>query len=268
MKKTAAFMAALLLFAGCAQDTRPVDERYIDSLTTALKSRWETDPSSAVYGNNGIPVDSASFKKAIDEEIKELEPYADETFENEELQKAADSYLDSLKEMQNISKYYTADPARFFNQYEDLMDESSMTISEINSISPLEFTSEEDQVRMEMTLEKAQILEFVKDLPSKIKFEQIDGYDEPGSYYAELQAKVDNTTDFEFSNFYVDVNFLDENGTVVRSSTADISTWKPGEQQTLDIYTGEKYSKLQITNISTSVMDRNLYVDMPFDSAD
>lgn len=259
MKKTAALLASLMLFAGCAQDNRPVDERYIESLKKTLETRWEAETLGPELAYGGFPVDAEKFKTSIDEEIKELEPYASETFENEELQKAAETYLDSLQDLKESTKYLSVDANRFYHQYEDIKDDEAITLSQINSIEPIEFETEENQVRMDMILEEAKITEQMNDLAASIKFETVEEEDIDGYYFAKLQATVDNTSEFTIDDMMIDFNFVTEDGTVVDEDYVDIPEWKPGQSQTLTITSSEKYSRIEISRVYCTIMDYNYY---------
>lgn len=250
MKKAPAALAFMMLMAGCSQDTRTVDERYIDSLKKSLESRWESETLEPGYGNGEFPVDSAKFTDSIDEQIKELEPYTEESFENAELQKAAEVYFSSLQELQRLGKYINTDPNRFYLRYEQIQEDNDFTLSEINSISPLEFTDEDDQVRMEKILDQVALAKSVEEMTSAIQFETVEEVEGDGYYFAELPGTIKNTTDYTFKYVDVDFDFLDEEGKTVLELYESFDQFTPGQEQKFTLITDQKYSDIKVSRVN------------------
>nr|WP_243460922.1 FxLYD domain-containing protein [Clostridioides difficile] len=78
-----------------------------------------------------------------------------------------------------------------------------------------------------------------------IKFEKVkDEYD-----WKTYQATVENTSDLDLQDFYLDINLIDKDGVIIetQTSTSVNGTWKKGQKVRLEFNTDKNFEKIEWT---------------------
>lgn len=188
------------------------------------------------------------YKEAVLKEKSILEKYKEAKFDNPELGKVAQDYLEGLNKQEDSLKYFTSDLVKFDEKWQEgynlrstalttLVDKFGLKLNE----KDFEDLKNNAQVVKENDAIKSKVDTMVKD----IKFEQIK--DEYG--WKDYEATVANTAGVDFESFYLDVKLLDKEGVVVESvPVSPNGAWKKDQKIKLNFSTEKDFQKLEWTS--------------------
>lgn len=217
--RIATSIALILSCVGCSSVTeeKSVDEAFVSDLKDGLLARWEI--SDTTFDDS-----KESWDKLVNAELAEISKYKDKKFENEELGVQAKSYIKSLEDTLEITKYVT-DYDKWYTEYEEgIYKERNLALYNIDKISDVEFSTEEDQdsfdVLVEQGKETCQVQELIDSVESQ---STVDEYGD-----AEFTATVTNSTDFDFDYFCYEIQFVNGEGVVTNNEIAPTDNWESG----------------------------------------
>ena len=251
MKKTITWILiivlSLSLFGGCGNakiteeaeadtgSTPPSDADFIANLTKGLESRWELTNSDAY--NDTSAMSTAEEQKAdtlfVNAELDAIGNLDDYQFEDAELKALAETYMKGLnlqkdgipyrgtndsanrEKTWNLGYYYRVICiADFYHNY-------GLTVDEKYQKTLDDFVAESTTAKKEIAIQ-----DFVNDLAATISYtKDEESSDEYSSYYTTV---IENTTEYEISTLFIEVDFLDADGVVIFQGNDSIENFQPG----------------------------------------
>lgn len=261
MKKIWSVFLVAAILAGCQQDNRTTDEKFIDALKKGLSDRWE--PADL---DKDAEETTETFESYVNAELNQIKQYKDADFEDPDLQTAADAYIASLEHTLEITPTLDKDSNKFYELYSPVYSERGEALLQINEISPLEMANQEDQKELEELLDDAEITKAATDLASQIDFKVVkeDSDEDMGWYSADLEAKVKNDTRYTFDYFNVTANIIDADGTVITQGYTSVNAWKPDQTQTFKLYSDKKFNNVELAKVDYMIADNGFIGEVYF----
>lgn len=261
-------LSVLILLVGCGnqadttknqedqvEEVQCADENFINDMSSGLQARWKLiDEDEAKDGYEDIAVNSDENKQMtlnyIDAELKFIEKYSDEKFENNNLKELAIKYINLLNQHKDICKYITVDYAKYEEEFTSIYDERSkvmsqmvndygMTVSEDYQNTLDEFLTNSNLVDEKESQEKA-----IEAMINAVTFEMSndDGYG-----LKTYQGIIENTTGTDFNNMSFSINLLDGDGVIIETTYDQISAFTNGAKARLEFMTDKDFSSTQIS---------------------
>lgn len=191
----------------------------------------------------------------IQAELDKLQEFKSQSFdfENGELGRLAREYVTLLNDIKQLifdTKSSIEDAGGDYDKfsseyYSALYPQRTILLKNINEISPIEFTDEEDQKPFHDLLKEGELQEHIAEF-LKTKFETTS--DEWGN--KTISAVVTNTSDVTFDYFGFDLNLVSSDGVVVQTTTASTANWTPGSVHTFETYSTKDFNKIEVANVS------------------
>lgn len=205
------------------------DGQFMRSLSKGLMARWD---KSDEYEKQGlVGEDPARYREFCQIELDLLEKFYDMTFDNPDLQTDARQYIDYLKEAQSATNQYTVNYAAYSQRWGTIYADRTILLQKMVSEYGLS-VDEKHQKTLDSMMNDATAANENKKVKADVaemckSFEVIVKEDEWG--YKTYSLKMKNTTDLTFDYFYVDANFVDDQGNIVTTgSGGNLESWKPG----------------------------------------
>ena len=224
----------------CGLDERSTDERFLDKLAKGLDARWaltDADESKEV-------VTKADWERYFDAEYNEIIEFQHATFDDPNLGKWAEVYIDSIIRSKEALPYFGTNQwdAKY---HSDIYNDRVHAIYEIYTISPIPVSSENEATLIGMVSD-GEVIDLTAELFEKVKFELVESDYGTDTY----EAIVENTTSVSFSYFSFDIDLIDEDGVTVGTESAYVENWNPGEKIRFEFWTSTKFAEMNVNRAS------------------
>lgn len=220
-----------------------IDRQFMRALSRGLMARWS---KSNEDNENGLGYEDPDlYSEYCDLELKEIENFYDQVFENDELGKDSRKYIDLVKEAKDATKFYTVDYNTYSTKWSNVYAKRTMLLQKFVNEYGLVVDDEHQNTLDDLMIDAsaAEEQQNIKDSIRKMTetFSISTKEDEWG--YKTYKIKLKNTTERTFEYFYVDINVIDENGNIIgNGNMGQIESWKPGQEANTDVYFDEDIS--------------------------
>lgn len=218
-----------------------VDGQFIKALSKGLMKRWDISGQDGVEDMSDTEY-SNYLRECVNSELPILQKFKEQTFEDSSLQEKAIKYIENLEKSLSAIDYYSMNYDKyssiwdevyatrtkllrdFFNDYNLIVDEAYEDIKN-------EFLTNATVVEENEALEAS-----IVDMMNQFTIDKV--IEDYGGVTATVTMV--NTTDKTFEYFGCDMEFLDENDTIIYTSyTGEVQNFQPGQKASLEVYCGE-----------------------------
>lgn len=233
-------LCTVVLF-GCGNTAEYSDEAFIKDMAKGLEARWDMpdiDEDATSDEERELRV------KLVDAELNVIGGYTEKNFEDSKLQEYAIQYINLLKQQKESMDYFDADFEKSYDMWTEALNKRSQMMVKIDKEYDLPISSKYEDTWKDMTMtakladQKSAVESELKKMVDKGEFKKKENY---GSYDCTLA--ITNTTDVEFSQLEMQINFLDKDGAVVESTSDFVSNWKPEMKMKFDFYVDKNFDK-------------------------
>lgn len=216
-----------------------VDGQFMRAVADGLEERWgtpEEDYPDADENNFG---DGEIYERFCDIELKHVEPFYDQEFDDEALQNDARSYIDSLRRAKESTIHFSTDFNSFYQVWQECYEQRALLIGKFINDHGMEIDDEHEEI-LEDTLTDASSKQKEVDVKNAVH-EMVDAITiamtEDGYGVRSYKATVKNTTGMDITNLSVTVNLLDQSGDIVGNGTISlIPALKADQTATVDAF--------------------------------
>lgn len=237
----------LLIITACSSNDNNEEklvsnDEFMSELAAGLEKRWDFTEEEDGEATKDF------LLNAIDLELEEIEEFKDLKFEDDKLKEYAISYINELKNGIEVLDSFGADS--FYEKWDEHygkrtslileMDEAyDIAVSEKHSdiLGELKATGKEvsDELESEEEIEK-----FIENIEFELDEEQSD------EYFKYYNAIVENTTEYNFRDFSINLKLIDSDGVTVGTEYAFTNNWNKGDKAKLEFMTEEEFDKIEI----------------------
>ena len=214
-----------------------VDGQFMRSLSKGLMARWAESDTQAEQGFIGEDPDL--YSKYCEIELEQVEDFADQMFNNSELEADAKQYIEYLNQAQEATKFYTVDYATFSTQWADIYANRTILlkkfVDDYGLVVKEEYQDTLDDLLVDASAAQEQIdvKDSIQKMTEQFKIETTEG--EWG--YKTYKISMKNTTDRTFEYFSAEINLYDENHVIVGTGNTDqLSSWQPGQEASVSAW--------------------------------
>lgn len=221
------------------------DGQFLDALSRGLMKRWEYSQKGYLdeYKKDESELNSTEYveylKKCINYELDELKDFGSKTFSDTKLGESAKAYLDILNECLKATDYYVMDINQYSLKWNELYAERSVIIRDFVENYGLAVDKEyqktlEEFIANASVVDEQQAMEqSIQDMMSKFELNSTTDEWEITTY----KLTMENTTEYTFDYFYVDINALDANGSIIGTGNiSQLTNWTPGQKAEVDAW--------------------------------
>lgn len=207
------------------------DGQFLNTLRKSLMARWD------------LPEDGKTEEEIYEDntaiELEMLSGFYDEKFNDDTLGEYARQYIDLLNEAMDSLKNYTVDYNTFYYDWNSIYGQRTMLIKKIVEEYNLTF-DEQYQETLDGILKDASGAEEQEKMKQDIQnmisnfvlTHTTDEWD-----YTTYKLSMENTTEYTFDYFYVDINALDAEGNIIATGNASqVTNWTPGQKAEVDAW--------------------------------
>ncbi|MBP3894729.1 MAG: hypothetical protein J6D34_11920 [Atopobiaceae bacterium] len=212
------------------------DEAFIKDLGKGLEARWELSAAATAFSS--AQEEEESLRKCVNAELDILGGYANEPFEDSQLQKKANRYIDLLNDQLEALSYVQKDYAQYLDMWAVALSERTKLIVDFSDNYGLTVSSKYEEIMANMKA-NASIIAEQEEQQAKVDalfdgtvFEKAS--DDPSG--ARYVAVVENNAGFNIQNFGAHVDLLDAGGAVVDTQYFSAAYWDDGEKAEFEIY--------------------------------
>ena len=223
----------LLIFNASKNNNNTYDNEFLTSLAKGLDKRWEV-VAKREYDQESLK----NYRTYVDYELNELKKYKNREFENPELKKLADTYIDVLKNEKEtaINRKYL--DRIFRNEWNKLQYKRYELLLDINSISEIPV---QDKNSLNNILRSGEaVKEFNRvygilvdtfDAKNFVVEEVEDGSEKKKRYVGNFE----NTTGHYINYIDINIDFYDENDKVYSGFRFEPRySWENGTKQSFE----------------------------------
>ena len=199
----------LLIFNASKNNNNTYDNEFLTSLAKGLDKRWEVI-AKREYDKESLK----NYRTYVDYELNELKKYKNREFENPELKKLADTYIDVLKNEKETTTNRKYLDRIFRDEWNKLQHKRYELLLDINSISEIpvqDKNSLNDILRSGEAVKEFNrvygILVDTFDAKNFVVEEVEDGSEKEKRYVGNFE----NTTGHRINYIDINVSFYDEN---------------------------------------------------------
>lgn len=214
-----------------------VDGQFMRSLSKGLMARWAESDTQAEQGFIGEDPDL--YSKYCEIELEQVEDFADQMFNNSELEADAKQYIEYLNQAQEATKFYTVDYTTFSTQWADTYANRTILlkkfVDDYGLVVKEEYQDTLDDLLVDASAAQEQIdvKDSIQKMTEQFKIETTEG--EWG--YKTYKISMKNTTDRTFEYFSAEINLYDENHVIVGTGNTDqLSSWQPGQEASVSAW--------------------------------
>lgn len=241
-------LIVFLLITACSSGANDEEklisnDEFLKELSAGLEERWDYTNK-----NENEEVTKEILTEAIDLELNKVEEFKDLKFEDDKLKEYAISYINELKSGLETLDSFGADS--FYEKWDEHYNKRTTIILEIDDIYEIPISSEYISILDELKATGKEVLEksekndeidkFIKNIEFELDQDQSDEYLQ---YYI---AIVENTTDYNFKDFSIDLKLIDSDGVTVETEYAYTSNWDKGDKAKLEFMTTEEFDKVEV----------------------
>lgn len=231
-------------FAGCSSSggSDYADQDYIKSMAKGLEARWDLNDK---YEDQEDTKDT--MEEYIQAELDQLTQYESASFEDTKLQEKALAYINCLKDSKEHLEWYFSDEN--YDKWDEIYNERAVLIKDFVENYGLTVSSKHQATLDEFLMagkeasEASEQEDAINKIVQKLEFEvtEDDGYG-----WKTYQAVFDNTTDFDIENVSIDVNLLDEEGTIVETQYVYGDNISKGQKAKMEFETDVSFDRIEL----------------------
>lgn len=218
--------------------------QFLRALAKGLEKRWDLNDADEADEKDTT---TEQFRQFVNAEYEQINQFADKNFEDPILGEYAKGYINVIKKMLGVVKYYGSNNETFWSEYNPLYDERCVLIKKICDKYTVPVKADR-KTNLDDLITNGEYTIEIQEILDSTKFEKKS--EEYG--WKEYQAIVKNTTSTDFSFFYFSINLLDKDGTVVQSTSATTNNWSVGSKHKFTFSTNESFDKIVIESCSYS----------------
>lgn len=214
-----------------------IDGQFMRSLSKGLMARWAESDAQAEQGFIGEDPDL--YSKYCELELEQVGDFADQTFDNSELEADAKQYIEYLNQAQEATKFYTVDYTTFSTQWADTYANRTILlkkfVDDYGLVVKEEYQDTLDDLLVEASAaqEQIDIKDSIQKMTEQFKIETTE--DEWG--YKTYKISMKNTTDRTFEYFSAEINLYDEKQVIVGTGNTDqLNSWQPGQEASVSAW--------------------------------
>lgn len=214
-----------------------VDGQFMRSLSKGLMARWAESDKQEEQGN--IWEDPDLYNKYCEIELEYVGDFAEQTFDNSELETDAKQYIEYLNQAKEATKFYTVDYATFSTQWSDTYANRTILLNKFVEDYGLTVKEEYQDTLDDLLIdasaaqEQIDIKDSIQKMTEQFKIETTE--DEWG--YKTYKISMKNTTERTFEYFSAEINLYDENQVIVGTGNTDqLSSWQPGQEASVNAW--------------------------------
>ena len=214
-----------------------VDGQFMRSLSKGLMARWAESDKQEEQGNIGEDPDL--YNKYCEIELEYVGDFAEQTFDNSELETDAKQYIEYLNLAKEATKFYTVDYATFSTQWSDTYANRTILLNKFVEDYDLTVKEEYQDTLDDLLIdasaaqEQIDIKDSIQKMTEQFKIETTE--DEWG--YKTYKISMKNTTERTFEYFSAEINLYDENQVIVGTGNTDqLSSWQPGQEASVNAW--------------------------------
>jgi len=172
-------------------------------------------------------------------EFFHIEQFEQETFDDEKLGEAAKQYIQHLRDAKEATTYVTVNINKYYTDWANVYNKRTQVLQKIVSDYDLKVDEKHQDTFNELMRDagaaarldaaKAEITEMCKSFQIAIT------KDEYG--YKQYSVHMENTTQYTFDYFYVDISLRDENGNIIDTGIiSQVTNWAPGQSADVEAW--------------------------------
>lgn len=223
----------LLIFNASKNNNNTYDNEFLTSLAKGLDKRWEV-----VARKRNVEKSIKDYRAYVNYELIEVKKYKNREFENPELKKLADTYIDVLKNEKETTtnrKYLDSIFRREWNKLQHKRYELLLDINSISEIPVQDKNSLNDILRSGKAVKEFNrvygILVDTFDAKNFVVEEVEDGSEKEKRYVGNFE----NTTGHYISYIDININFYDENDKIYSGFRFNTRYgWENGTKQSFE----------------------------------
>lgn len=244
-------LCSLLFLVACnsnadTQKTKEyADKPFYTALVNGLQDRWELYDTHEEAGTTDT---ADAWKAYIDAELHHVASFRNKEFKSSQLHEHAISYINALKAQKKLTPKYGIS-SNFGKEWNENLDKRLVALGKINKHNPIE-VAEEHQKSLEEVLGTATAIEKSADeeaqinqMLNNIKFVLAEN----NSGYKRYEATVENTTDTDFKDFFMDIKLINAEGVTVDETIASTKNWRSGSKVRLEFHTEANFEKYELS---------------------
>ena len=223
------------------------DGAFLREMAAGLTERWtqkESDDSDPNYD------EAVAFERLCDIELKHLEPFEEEEFDNAELGKDALEYIGLLREAKEAVSYMEDDYDRYVNIWNDAYADRTKLLQKFVADYGLK-VDDNYKGLLESAIKDAGASVIAVDSNEEVKkmastFRLTLETDDDGNSKHVLH--MENTSPYTFDYFAVNVSVIDSDGNTLDAGSSDeLSPWEKGERADLTVWLDGSLDPTQYT---------------------
>lgn len=223
----------LLIFNASKNNNNTYDNEFLTSLAKGLDKRWEV-----VARKRNVEKSINDYRAYVNYELIEVKKYKNREFENPELKKLADTYIDVLKNEKETTTNRKYLDSIFRDEWNKLQHKRYELLLDINSISEIpvqDKNSLNDILRSGKAVKEFNrvygILVDTFDAKNFVVEEVEDGSEKEKRYVGNFE----NTTGHYISYIDININFYDENDKIYSGFRFNTRYgWENGTKQSFE----------------------------------
>jgi hypothetical protein len=209
-------------------ETQYADEEAISAIEKGLTARFDLVRE---HDENGDPDSSSAWKKFIQAELDEVEPFKDEKFKDSDLQELVIRYINVLNDSMDVVETYPMDSTDFYEKWNDVYYERSIILKSLADDYGLKLDDDHEEELEEIlsdgqaAAKQSEMDAAIDSIVSSMTFEKQDeGY---GSF--NYVSTAQNTSEYNFTDVSLVIALYDANGVKVDETYASTNSWATGE---------------------------------------
>ena len=214
------------------------NDDYVKYVAQGLEARWQL--TDAI--DTSKPETKDDYESYINAELNVLSPLKDREFENTDMKKLADQYLEVLNESLKVVQNDWG-TNKYDDNWNEVRDNRTVILNTINDLIKIPVKK---QSTLDGLLNEGKLVVQIRKIIESTQFKKKK--DDYG--YVTYQAKVKNTTNQNFSYFSFNIKLYDKDGVVVETTSASTDNWTQGETHIFEFSTDEKVSKVVVASAS------------------
>lgn len=233
---TAALLMLTMVFgmAACSAGGPKNDEAFLKNMKAGLEARWKFTDKNAKKGTLSDADARISQKEAAATELEKLGGLSEYQFSDSDLKALAEQYYEALNNQVTGAKYYEADAEKYMELYHGGYNERSVVLAQLVNDYQLtvsdKFAANLDELAIngEKQLHIRTVLKTLTEQLSSAAMEHVG----TGLY----RLNVENTSDLSLENVEVKVNGMDDEGKIITTGQAFVTSWGAGSSFSEEVY--------------------------------
>lgn len=208
------------------------DRQFIRALADGLMERWDV---VLEHENAAVAESGEQYKKYCDIELKHIRENKDKKFNDPQLQEYASNYIEALTVGKDATVHFNNNYVAFSEIWDEISNQRFMLIGKFVNEYNLKVDEKYKDVMDDMLTDASSAQEEIdfknasQEIANKAVLEKNDAYN--------YSVTMTNTTDRTYEYYFMTINVLDQNGTVISTGTiSQIKEWKPNQKVVVKAY--------------------------------